>query len=138
MSDMQPGPGAATPPYAAQSYAVSTFSEAIRVFFAKYVTFSGRANRPEYWYSALFILIVNIASAVIDVALFGVELDFSPVSSIASLALFLPSLSVSVRRLHDIDRTGWWLLLALVPILGWIVLIVFACQKGTEGANRFG
>lgn len=59
-------------------------------------------------------------------------------SPIVTLVLFIPSLSVSVRRLHDIDRTGWWLLLGLIPILGWIVLIVFACQKGTAGANRFG
>lgn len=133
MSDMQ-SYSAHQPP----SYNVSTFFEAVRAFFAKYATFSGRANRPEYWYSTLFIFLANIISAIVDRVLIYDNFGYDLMSPIVTLVLFIPSLSVSVRRLHDIDRTGWWLLLGLIPILGWIVLIVFACQKGTAGANRFG
>jgi uncharacterized membrane protein YhaH (DUF805 family) len=62
----------------------------------------------------------------------------SVLSGLASLALFLPSLAVAVRRLHDTDRTGWWVLIGLVPLIGWIIYLVFMCQRGTEGPNRFG
>ena len=64
--------------------------------------------------------------------------DLRPLSSLYGLAILLPQLAVSVRRLHDIDRTGWWLLIAFLPIIGWLVLIWFYIQKGTPGANRFG
>jgi uncharacterized membrane protein YhaH (DUF805 family) len=109
------------------------FGEAISTCLSKYATFSGRARRSEYWFFALFEALVNIAAGVVD----GV-VNSSLIGALAAIALFLPSLAVSVRRLHDIDRSGWWLLIGLIPILGWILLFIWACTKGTLGPNRFG
>jgi uncharacterized membrane protein YhaH (DUF805 family) len=110
------------------------FVEAIKSGFSNYVGFSGRAQRSAYWFWTLFNCIVMVVTSVID----AVVLSGAPVTySIAALALILPSLAVSVRRLHDLDRTGWWLLLALTGI-GGIVLLVWFCMRGTIGANRFG
>ena len=116
-----------------------SFPDAIRSAFSQYATFRGRARRSEYWWFSLFLLLVGIVASVLDSAL-GVDFEGSggPVSLLVNLAVLLPSLAVAVRRLHDIDRTGWWLLLALIPIVGWIVLLVFALQNGTPGPNRFG
>ncbi|AEB44166.1 DUF805 domain-containing protein [Micromonospora maris] len=116
-----------------------SFPDAIRSAFSQYATFRGRARRSEYWWFSLFLLLVGIVASVLDGAL-GVDFEGSggPVSLLVNLAVLLPSLAVAVRRLHDIDRTGWWLLLALIPIVGWIVLLVFALQNGTPGPNRFG
>ena len=113
------------------------FTEAIASGFRNYVNFRTRAPRSEYWYWTLFVLLLTIVTSVIDYAAFG-PTEISPLTAIASLALFLPGLAVSVRRLHDIDRTGWWLLLILIPLIGWIILIVWACMRGTVGPNRFG
>jgi uncharacterized membrane protein YhaH (DUF805 family) len=103
------------------------FVDAIKICFSKYVDFNGRASRPEYWWFFLFSFIVSILTMALPI-----------VSLIAALAFFLPSLAVAVRRLHDIDKSGWWLLLLLLPLVGFIVLIVFLCQGGTQGQNRFG
>jgi uncharacterized membrane protein YhaH (DUF805 family) len=108
------------------------FVEAIKSGFNKYVTFSGRAARSEYWYWTLFAIIADIVAAIINVF---VALGF--VGLVVSLALLLPSIAVAIRRLHDLDRTGWWLLLAFTGI-GAIVLLVWDCMKGTTGSNRFG
>jgi uncharacterized membrane protein YhaH (DUF805 family) len=78
-----------------------------------------------------------MAASIIDVAAFP-AVGPSPINSLVNLALFLPSLAVSVRRLHDLDRSGWWILLVFVILIGWIVLIVWNCTKGTPGPNRFG
>jgi len=99
----------------------------------KYVEFSGRARRKEYWMFVLFNIIASIVANVIDVAL-GTMM----IGSLYSLAVLLPSLAVAARRLHDTDRSGWWLLSALIPIVGWIVLLVFFCQNSKPGENRFG
>ena len=112
------------------------FTEAISSGFRNYVNFSGRAARSEYWFWTLFTIIVSIVTALIDLALFR-DSGISPLNSLASLAMFLPSLAVAARRLHDIDRTAWWLLLLLTGI-GIIVLIIFYCLRGTSGPNRFG
>lgn len=108
------------------------FTEAVSSGFSKYVAFSGRAARSEYWYWTLFNVIVAIVAGIVD-NLFG--LGF--ISTITSLALFLPSLAVAARRLHDIDRTAWWILIAFTGI-GLILLLVWDCFKGTAGPNRFG
>jgi uncharacterized membrane protein YhaH (DUF805 family) len=113
------------------------FSEAIRSGFQNYVGFSGRAARSEYWYWQLFFCLVGIASALIDLALFP-SLNVSPINTLAELALLLPTLAVSVRRLHDLDRIGWWLLIVLIPLIGAIWLLVWFCTRGTVGPNRFG
>lgn len=99
--------------------------------FAQYATFSGRARRTEYWY---FALINTIASIAIMIA-FGED---SAASLVFALVLFLPNIAVGARRLHDIGRTGWWQLIILVPIIGWIVMIVFGATNGQVGDNQYG
>ena len=108
------------------------FGDAVRNGFNNYATFSGRAARSEFWYWTLFSFIVNICAAVIDSGL-GIDV----IGLVAALGLFLPGIAVAARRLHDIDRTGWWLLIAFTGI-GIILLIIWDCFKGTTGANRFG
>jgi len=113
------------------------FGQAISSGFRNYVNFSDRAARSQYWFWFLFYLIVMIVTGGIDIALFK-DVQVLPINSLAGLALLLPNIAVAVRRLHDIDRTGWWLLIGFVPLIGLIVLIVFFCQAGTPGQNRFG
>ena len=116
-----------------------TFATAIRTCFRKYITFSGRATRPEYWYFILFLFVGGIVAGLADAMIFGVEEDSGELLSILfSLATFLPSLAVGVRRLHDIGRSGWWLLIGLVPLIGAIVLIVWFATKSQDGANDHG
>jgi uncharacterized membrane protein YhaH (DUF805 family) len=112
------------------------FQDAIRSGFRNYVTFSGRASRSEFWYWTLFGFLVAAVSSILDSALFP-SMSTGPISAITSLLLLLPGLAVSVRRLHDIDRTGWWILITLT-IIGLIVLLIWNCTKGTDGPNRFG
>jgi uncharacterized membrane protein YhaH (DUF805 family) len=114
-----------------------SFTEAIASGFRNYVNFSGRAARSEYWYWMLFVFLVSIVAGLIDVAVLS-NTEVFPVTSLVSLGLFLPELAVSVRRLHDLDRRGWWLLLSLIPLIGAIVLLVWDCMRGTIGPNRFG
>jgi len=116
------------------------FMTAVRACFAKYVDFSGRARRSEYWYFALFSFLLGIVTSVID-AVLGTGYDDTTgglVNSLGSLVLLLPSLAVAVRRLHDIGRSGWWFLLVLIPIIGWIVLIVWFCTDTKRGENKYG
>lgn len=108
------------------------FTQAISAGFSKYVEFGGRASRSEYWYWTLFAFIVSIAANMIDAAL-GLRV----VSTIVGLGLLLPGLAVSARRLHDIDRTFWWVLLTFT-IIGVLLLLFWACLRGTNGPNRFG
>lgn len=102
--------------------------------FARYARFSGRSQRREYWMFVLFNCIFASVLALADVllrtgyVLYGMYL----------LAILLPSTAVAVRRLHDIDRSGWWLLVGLIPVVGNVVLLVFMATAGTPGANRFG
>jgi len=106
----------------------------------KYAVFSGRARRKEYWYFFLFNIIVSIVLGVID----GITGSFSPeagmglLGGIYALAVLIPGIAVSVRRLHDTDRSGWWLLIALIPLIGAIVLLVFMVQDSKPGQNQFG
>src|SRR5262245_42546292 len=112
------------------------FGQAIASGFKKYVDFTGRAARSEFWFWTLFAVLASIVGGAIDYVLFP-GMIASPIQSIIGLVLFLPGLAVSVRRLHDIDRTGWWILLALT-VIGLIVLLVWNCMRGTPGPNRFG
>ena len=112
------------------------FQDAIRSGIRNYVTFSGRASRSEFWYWALFALLVSIASSIIDHKIFPFA-STGPIEGLTSLVLFLPGLAVSIRRLHDIDRSGWWWLIAF-SVIGIVLLIVWACTRGTAGANRYG
>ena|SRR5215831_19237690 len=112
------------------------FGEAIKSGFRNYVNFSGRAPRSEYWYWTLFAVIVTIVADGIDIVI-GTDSSVGIVGTVAGLALFLPGLAISFRRLHDLDRTAWWLLIVFTGI-GAIVLVIWDCIKGTTGPNRFG
>ncbi|HTK36316.1 MAG TPA: DUF805 domain-containing protein [Caulobacteraceae bacterium] len=101
----------------------------------KYAAFDGRARRKEFWLFVLFNFVVNLIAAVLDQAV----LHGSPVLQLlVVLALFVPGLALNFRRLHDIDKSAWWLLIGLIPFIGVIVLLVFAILPGTVGPNRFG
>jgi uncharacterized membrane protein YhaH (DUF805 family) len=113
-----------------------SFGEAISSVLRNYATFSGRAPRSEYWYWAFFLLIVSVIAMAVDLMVFA-ESGYNPVGMAVSLGLLLPNISVAVRRLHDIGRTGWWFLIAFT-IIGIILLIVWACTKGTAGPNGYG
>ncbi len=102
------------------------FTESISTCFSKYVEFRGVASRSEFWWFCLFCFLVSAVLGVFS----------SKLSAVFNLATLLPSLAVGCRRLHDTDRSGWWQLLALVPLVGWIVLIVFWASESR--ASRFG
>jgi uncharacterized membrane protein YhaH (DUF805 family) len=104
------------------------FFEAIKICFSKYVDFTGRAPRSEYWWFVLFVFVLAVVFTVVDP-----ERAF-----IFHLGVLLPQLAVSVRRLHDVNRSGWWLLILFVPLVGYIVLLVWFCQKGEAVANLYG
>jgi uncharacterized membrane protein YhaH (DUF805 family) len=122
----------------------------------RFFDFSGRSRRKEYWLWVLFLIIVYIVAGILDVQLglggrtsstseFGdggvsASANFSGgiLTLVWALITFIPSLAVSVRRLHDVDKSGWWLLIALVPLLGSLYLLFLYCQPGTPGPNRFG
>lgn len=117
------------------------FTTAVRTVLGKYVVFSGRAQRSEYWWFALFSFGTSVILSFIDGILFGFGSGGQSVgvlSGLFSLAVLLPSIGVAVRRLHDLDKSGWWLLLIFIPLLGFLVLLFFFVQRGTTGANRFG
>jgi uncharacterized membrane protein YhaH (DUF805 family) len=103
------------------------------VRFFHYVNFSDRACRSEYWYWVLFVILAEIVTSIVDYVI-----GYQVTTTLFGLAVLLPGIAVTVRRLHDLDRTGWWILLSLVPIVGWIILIIWYCTRGTPGANRFG
>lgn len=116
-----------------------SFANAVSSCLSQYVGFSGRARRSEYWWFVLFSLLVSIVAAIID-AILGTGGQFGStglIGGLVSLALFLPSLAVAIRRLHDTSRSGWWVLLWLIPIIGWIILIVFYVQD-SHGENKHG
>jgi uncharacterized membrane protein YhaH (DUF805 family) len=110
--------------------------EAISTCFSKYATFGGRAMRSEYWYWVLFNVLAAIGFIIIQFALF--RFLGQVLAWLFDLATIIPSIAVATRRLHDTDRSGWWQLLIFVPVIGWIVLLVWYCQPGTPGGNRFG
>jgi uncharacterized membrane protein YhaH (DUF805 family) len=106
----------------------------------KYAVFSGRARRAEYWYFVLFNIIVAVVLSLIDTLLgtFNFMQGVGLLSGLYALAVLIPTLAVTVRRLHDIDRSGWWIFINLIPLIGFIVLLVFAVTDGTPGSNRYG
>jgi uncharacterized membrane protein YhaH (DUF805 family) len=110
------------------------------VVLKKYATFSGRAQRAEYWYFLLFSTLIVIALSVIDgmTGSYNEDTGWGLLSGLYSLAVLLPSIAVGARRLHDTSRTGWWLLIGLIPVIGTIVLIVFFVLDSTPGDNAFG
>ena len=106
----------------------------------KYAVFTGRAQRAEYWYFVLIYTIIYFVLGFVDRMFGATRLQEGPglLAGIFVLATLIPSLAVGARRLHDTNRSGWWLLISLVPLIGWIVLLVFTVQDSTPGDNRFG
>jgi uncharacterized membrane protein YhaH (DUF805 family) len=138
----QPGWGAPTPagysPAPAASYAGApagqmSIADAVRSVLTQYATFSGRARRSEYWWFFLAYFIASVVASIID-GILGVMV----LGVILGLGLLIPTLAVGVRRLHDIGKSGWWLLIGLIPLVGAIVLLVFACQDSQPGTNQWG
>lgn len=105
-----------------------SFVDAVKRAFSKYATFEGRASRSEYWWYSLFTIGVALVLALV----------FAPLYLLFALGTLLPSIAIGVRRLHDIDRTGWWMLFMFVPLVGPILLLVFFVMASTPGQNRFG
>ncbi len=99
----------------------------------KYAVFSGRASRKEYWMFFFINVIIGMILWIIGFALHALVLSW-----LYALALLVPGVAVGVRRLHDIDRSGWWYLIGLVPLIGVIVLVVFFATESQPGRNRFG
>ena len=110
-----------------------TFGEAVSSGFDHYTKFSGRASRPAFWWFFLFQVLVLIGARILD-AILGTGFIYF----IAALGLFLPALSVAIRRLHDTNRSGWWVLIGLIPIIGFIVLLIFYLQDSDAGDNQYG
>ncbi len=110
------------------------FGAAVSSGLSKYASFSGRARRSEFWWFYLFTFVVIIAGVVLD-AVLGTSGIFYGVTV---LALILPNIAIAVRRLHDIDKSGWSYLLYFIPLAGFIIMIVFSCKEGTRGPNRYG
>lgn len=110
-----------------------SFPDAVRSVFSRYATFTGRARRSEFWWFALFNFLVSIVVGVIDAVIGSPVLGY-----IVALALLVPSLAVTVRRLHDTGRSGWWILIGLIPFIGAIVLLVFECVDSQPGSNSHG
>lgn len=109
------------------------FQTAIRTCFQKYATFEGRATRPEFWWWVLFTILIGLAANIIDVYALGTTEDqFQLLSALVSLGILLPNLAVTARRLHDIGRSGWWMLIVLIPILGFLILLYWCVQPGKD------
>lgn len=100
----------------------------------KYAVFAGRSRRKEYWMFCLFNLIVAVLLAIVD----GAMNSPGVLGLLYSLFVLLPALAVTVRRLHDIDRSGWWIFISLIPVVGSIILLVFLVQDGQAGHNQYG
>jgi uncharacterized membrane protein YhaH (DUF805 family) len=109
------------------------FMTAVKHVFANYANFSGRARRSEYWWFYLFNIIVNAVASVVDGAI-GMPI----LAIVAFLGLIIPGIAVSVRRMHDIGKSGWWLFIVLIPLVGIILLIYWFVQRGTVGPNEYG
>ncbi|NAZ35283.1 DUF805 domain-containing protein [Rubellimicrobium sp. CFH 75288] len=113
-------------------------AEALRRFFRNYATFSGRSNRGEFWWAVLGLLLIGLAIAIVETAILGAREGTGPLSGLWTLATLIPQLALGARRLHDTGRSGWWQLLAFVPIVGIVVLIVWWAQRGEDGPNAHG
>ncbi|CAN5228616.1 DUF805 domain-containing protein [soil metagenome] len=116
--------------------------------YRRYAEFTGRSDRKEFWLYVLFYVVVGAILSTIDSMIFGhsvvsssgfsMSTTFQPLSAIFGLASLIPSIAVSVRRLHDTGKSGWLYLLWFVPIIGWILLLIWYCEKGDAAANIHG
>ena len=117
-----------------------SFIEAVTTCFKKYATFSGRARRSEYWYFALFIVICQALLSAIGNAILGVPDDGGTniLQTIFNFAVLIPKISVFWRRMHDIGKKGTWFFLALIPVIGWIIILIWECKDSEPGENEYG
>ncbi|WP_346892640.1 DUF805 domain-containing protein [uncultured Roseibium sp.] len=120
--------------------------QAADTVLSNYFTFSGRASRSEYWWWMLFVFLTSLVMVFVDALLIAPFLGQSaltlkgpsPASLVTNLLLFFPSITVSVRRLHDIDRSGWWSFIVLVPLIGSLIYLYWTMKGGTQGSNSYG
>lgn len=126
-----------------------TFPDAVKTCFNKYFVFSGRAARSEYWFWKLFLFLCNFGFVVLIAAMMPSNdypmmpesgaVDFLRVAwMLFNLGMLIPDLSVTIRRIHDINLSGWYWLISCIPLFGTIVMLVWACTKGTQGDNQYG
>ena len=115
------------------------FADAVKsVLTANYANFSGRAPRSEFWWYVVFAIIASVVLALIDNLIFARTIGYPILGTLFSLATIIPGLAVSVRRLHDIDKSGWWILIGLIPLIGAILLIVWYATAGNRSDNQYG
>lgn len=114
-----------------------SFIQAFQLFFKNYVNFKERSSRGAFWWWYLWSILIGIALLVPDMMIFGVDAEIQPFGSLFSLATLIPGIAISVRRLHDVGKSGWWLLLTLT-IIGILVLLFWMIQPADEGTNKYG
>ena len=115
------------------------FSSAAMLGFTRYFDFRGRSSRAEYWWFVLFLVLVDLALSLFDsVSFLAGGFTGGLFGTLWSIAVIVPQISIGARRLHDINRSGWWLLLLVIPILGWGILLIWAVKQGDQGNNSHG
>jgi uncharacterized membrane protein YhaH (DUF805 family) len=137
----QPGYGAPYPPAGGPEGYLSggpvSFGDSIKLAFQNAFVYQGRASRSAYWWFALATFVVYLILDIILVRVIGGGAGLA-LYYLLAIGIAIVTIPLAVRRLHDTDRSGWWILIALVPLVGSIVLLVFTCLAGTRGPNRFG
>jgi uncharacterized membrane protein YhaH (DUF805 family) len=115
------------------------FKNAVQSGFENYANSEGRSSRSAFWYWILFVVIIGLIAGLLDVILFGITSPYQngPLGLVSGLVFLIPNICVSIRRLHDTDHSGWWLLISLTGI-GILLLVFWYCTKGDETINRFG
>lgn len=115
------------------------FVDAVKSGFSNYVNFQGRARRSEFWFWVLFVILVSFVAGFLD-GMLGLAgpTGYGPLGGLVTLALILPGIAISVRRLHDTGRSGFWLFISLIPLIGAIVLIIFYIGDSQPGSNKYG
>ena len=114
------------------------FIESVQLYLGNFANFQGRSSRGAFWWSSVALFLVGLVTGTLDAIIFP-GMAVGPVNGVVSLLTLVPSIAVAVRRLHDTGRSGWWLLLLFLPVIGWIVLIVFYAQPGKrEDLGKYG
>ena len=116
---------------------MTTFGQAVKSCFNQYCGFKGRASRAEFWWFALFGFVLGFVDGLLFTSTENAFFALLGFSGLFQLGVFLPSLAVTARRLHDTDKSGWWMLLYLT-IIGGIVVFIFTLLRGNEGSNKYG
>ncbi len=116
------------------------FVDAVKSAFARFADFATRSSRSEYWWFTLFYLLVILVVNITESSVFGqgMEMTSGIINLLVLLVIIVPTISVTARRLHDIGRSGWWQLIALIPLLGVLILLYWVVKPGEDGDNRFG